>query len=82
MHSTPQKSPPPLETMSQIAESVIPDESAMADEIRNPVKTQYDQISFGSRLAFRLAELARDDEFRHNVKRVEGLWSCLAEQKK
>ena len=48
--------------MSQFAEPVIPDESAYADEIRNPVKVQYNQILSGSRLASAAAGLGRDDE--------------------
>ncbi len=48
--------------MSQFAEPVIPDESAYADEIRNPLKVQYNQILSGSRLASRFAGLGRDDE--------------------
>ncbi|MEE8315537.1 MAG: hypothetical protein V3R70_03195, partial [Syntrophobacteria bacterium] len=36
MHLTPQKSPLPLETMSQFTEPVIPDERRFAGEIRNP----------------------------------------------
>jgi hypothetical protein len=39
----------------------------MADEIRNPVKVQYNQILFGSRLASAAGGLGRDDSLRHSL---------------
>ena len=64
MYLTPQKSLVPSETMSHSTEPVIPDESACADEIRNPAKVQYHLVLSGSRLASRLAGLGRDDGFQ------------------
>jgi hypothetical protein len=64
----PQKSLLSLENMSQLAEPVIPDESAYASEIRNPVKVQYDQILSGSRLASAAGGLGQDDELRHSLR--------------
>jgi hypothetical protein len=46
----------------QTVEIVIPDESAKADEIRNPTRFVYSPILPGSRLASRFARLGRDDE--------------------
>ena len=71
MHLTPQKSPLPLETMSQFAEPVIPDESAKGG--RDPESSESSMTSFGvwfpafagtlsgSRLASRFTGLGRDD---------------------
>ncbi len=50
--------------MSQFAEPVFPDESALAGEIRNPATVQYNQVRSGSRLTSRFAGLGRDDEVR------------------
>ena len=58
----PQESDLPLATMSHLEESVIPDESDLAGEIRNPVKAQYNEILSGSRLASRVSGLGRDDK--------------------
>ena len=53
--------------MPQFAEPVIPDESAYkADEIRNPVRVQYDQTIPGSRLASG-GGFGRDDKLRHTL---------------
>jgi hypothetical protein len=79
VHLTPQRSVVPSETISQPADPVIPDESAQADEIRNPAKVQYNQVFSGSRLASRLAGLGRDDELPHSLPREEGICSYRAE---
>ena len=72
MHLTPQQSLLPLETMSQFAEPVIPDESAKGR--RDPESSESSMTSFdvwfpafagtlsGSRLASRFAGLGRDDD--------------------
>ncbi len=65
--------------MSQFAAPVIPDESAKADEIRNPLKVQYNQILSGSRLAPAPGGLGRDDELRGSRLRLEGTSSDHAE---
>ena len=58
----PQESALPLETMSHFEGTVIPDESALAGEIRNQVKAQHNEILSGSRLASAVGGLGRDDE--------------------
>ena len=65
--------------MSQFAAPVIPDESAKADEIRNPLKVQYNQILSGSRLVPAPGGLGRDDELRGSRLRLEGTSSDHAE---
>ena len=65
--------------MSQPADPVIPDESAQADEIRNPAKVQYNQVFSGSRLASRLVGLGRDDELPDSLPKEEGTCSYRAE---
>ncbi len=89
MHLTPRKSPLPLETMSQFAEPVIPDESASGG--RDPESSESSMTSFGvwfpafagtlsgSRLASRFAGLGRDDESRHSLLRGEGVCGYHAE---
>jgi hypothetical protein len=57
--------------MAQFTASVILDESAKADEIRNPAKVLYDQPLSGSRLASSAGGLGRDDELRHSLLRGE-----------
>ena len=46
-----------------------------ADEIRNPVKIQYNHSLSGSRLASRFAGLGRDDESQHSL--LRGEWACV-----
>jgi hypothetical protein len=77
MHLTPQKSPLPLETMSQFTEPVIPDERRFAG--RDPESSESSITSFdiwfpafagtlsGSRLASAAGGLGRDDELRHSL---------------
>jgi hypothetical protein len=67
-----ERTPLPLPTMTQFAEPVIPDESALVDEIRKPVRIQYNQIISRSRLASRFAGLGRDDESRNSLLKGEG----------
>jgi hypothetical protein len=80
IHSAPQKSPLPLETMSQFAEPVIPDERRLAGRDPwfdmfttlsvvegNPAKIQYNRILSGSRPASRFARLGRDDDLRNSL---------------
>jgi len=73
---TPQKPVLPLETMSQFAEPVIP------DEIRNPVQVQYNQTFSGSRLASAAAGLGRDDELPHSLWRKEKMCGYRAKLSK
>jgi hypothetical protein len=53
---------PSTDCAPQFAMPVIPDESAYADEIRNPAKGQYNKAISGSRLASAACGLGRDDE--------------------